>query len=113
MPAPVPRVIAVDLVRADRADDFSAWLQDTVSPAVRAVRPDQDTRWQVVRADEPEDGTVTFVHLFYGSDPDEWALEPLLQQALGPEGTARAMEDVREMLVQDQQGWIVTPVPRG
>ena len=106
---PATTLVAINQVRADRAEDFLTWLRTVVVPAVRSHRPDQEHRWQVLRA-EPEGDVVHVVFLFSGDDPDEWDLAPLLEDALGADGAGRALAEMSDMLVGEQQGWVVTPV---
>ncbi len=110
MPDPEPTLIAINPVLAERADDFEQWLRSVVLPAVRAHRPEQLGRFHVVRGTEVEDDTVVFAFLFFGGTPDEWELQPLLEQALGPEKAERAMTTMTEMLKQEQYGWSFAPV---
>jgi len=105
-----PTLIAINPVFAERADDFEDWLRTIVIPAVREHRPDQEGRWEVLRATEQEDGTVIFAFIFRGGDADEWSLQPLLDQALGAEGAQRAMADLNGMMKREQSGWVLTPV---
>lgn len=110
MPALQPTLIAINPVIAGRADDFSNWLRSVVVPAVREHRPEQDGRWEVLRASEEEDGTVIFAFIFHGGDASDWSLMPLLEQALGAEGAQRAMADMSRMMQREQYGWTLTPV---
>jgi hypothetical protein len=103
-------LIAINPVAAERADDFEDWLRTIVVPAVSEHRPEQEGRWEVLRATEQEDGTVIFAFIFRGGDSSEWNLEPLLNQALGEEGAQRAMAVMSGMMKREQQGWIMTPV---
>jgi hypothetical protein len=97
-------------VLAERADDFEEWLSGTVAPAVRAARPDQDGRWHVLRADQEEDGVVMFAFLFDGGNPDDWALQPVLEGALGVEEARRNLDLMDEMSRGEQYGWPVRAV---
>lgn len=105
-----PTLIAINPVIAERADDFEDWLRTVVVPAVREHRPEQQGRWEVLRATEQEDGTVIFAFIFRGGDASEWSLEPLLNQALGAEGAQRAMANMSGMMKREQYGWILSPV---
>jgi hypothetical protein len=105
-----PTLIAINPVIAEHADDFEDWLRTVVVPAVREHRPELQERWEVLRATEQEDGTVTFAFIFRGGDASEWELEPLLHQALGAEGAQRAMANMSGMMQRDQHGWMMTPV---
>jgi hypothetical protein len=105
-----PTLIAINPVIAERADDFEGWLRTVVVPAVREHRPEQQGRWEVLRATEQEDGTVIFAFIFRGGDASEWRLEPLLNQALGAEGAQRAMANMSGMMKREQYGWILSPV---
>ena len=103
-------LVAINPVIAERADDFEEWLRTIVVPAVREHRPEQEGRWEVLRATEEEDGTVIFTFIFRGGDPSDWHLEPLLNQALGAEGAQRAMANLSGMMKREQYGWILAPV---
>jgi hypothetical protein len=105
-----PTLIAINPVIADRADDFEDWLRTIVVPAVREHRPEQQGRWEVLRATDAEDGTVIFTFIFHGGDASEWHLEPLLTQALGSEGAQRAMANMSAMMKGQQYGWILAPI---
>jgi hypothetical protein len=108
-----PTLIAVNRVLADRADDFEQWLRTVVVPAVRTHHPEMENRWQVLRSAVQDDGVVPFVFLFAGGDPAEWDLQPLLEQAHGADGAARALAAMDEMLEGEQLGWPVTEVNFG
>jgi prophage antirepressor-like protein len=110
MPSVQPTLIAINAVIAERADDFEDWLRTIVVPAVRKHRPELQGRWEVLRATEQEDGTATFVFIFHGGDASEWSLEALLTQALGAEGSQRAMADMTGMMKREQYGWTLAPV---
>jgi hypothetical protein len=103
-------MIAVTSVLAERADDFEDWFRTIAVPAVREHRPEQQGRWELLRAAEQEDDTVTFVFVFHGGDFSEWQLEPILNQALGEEGGQRAMADLIAMMKREQYGWTLAPV---
>jgi hypothetical protein len=105
-----PTLIAINPVRADRADDFEDWLRTVVVPTVRSHRPAQDGRWRVLRAQAAEDGVVTFVFLFHGGPAEEWELRPLLEEVLGPAGAEDAVRHMGDMLQGDQVGWSLAPV---
>jgi len=105
-----PTLIAINPVLADHADGFEDWLRTIAVPASRKYRPDQEGRWEILRAAEQEDGTVVFAFIFRGGDPAEWNLEELLDQALGREGAQRALADLHRMLKREQTSWFFTPV---
>jgi hypothetical protein len=108
MPKPPISMIAINPVLADRADDFEHWLRTVLVPATRDHRPELLDRWEVLRAAKEEDGQVVFTFLFYGGEPADWQMEPILAQALGPEGARRALEDMIAMMKGLQHGWEVT-----
>ncbi len=110
MDASEPMLIAINPVRADRADDFEHWLLTIVVPAVQRHRPAQDGRWRVLRAQDVEDGVVTFAFLFDGGPAEVWELRPLLEEALGPSGAEDALRQMGDMLKGDQVGWSLAPV---
>jgi len=106
----MPKLIAISPVIAERADDFEDWLRTIVVPAQKEHRPEQDGRWEVLRATDAEEGVVVFTFIFDGGGPTEWELEPLLVQALGAEGARSAMSDLIAMMKGPQYGWVLTPV---
>ena len=110
MPMPPLSMIAINPVLADRAGDFEDWLRTVLVPATRDHRPELLDRWQVLRAAKEEDGQVIFTFLFYGGEPAEWQMEPILAQALGAEGAQRALENMLAMMKGLQYGWELTPV---
>lgn len=62
-----------------------------------------------MRAQDVEDGVVTFAFLFDGG-PVEEELQPLLEEALGPSGAEDALRQMGDMLKGDQVGWSLAPV---
>jgi hypothetical protein len=110
MPKPQLSMIAINPVMADRADDFEDWLRTVLVPATRDHRPELLDRWEVLRAAKEEDGQVIFTFVFYGGEAAEWQMEPILAQALGEEGTRRALENMLAMMKGLQYGWELTPV---
>ena len=103
-------LIVINCVRADRADAFEEWLRSVVAPAVREHQPHLEGRWRVLRGTEAQDDVVLFTFLLHGGTDEDWALEPLLERALGPHGADRALRDMQEMVTQDQHGWWASPV---
>jgi hypothetical protein len=108
--AVMPTLMAINPVIAERADDFEDLLRTIVIPAVREYRPELEERWEVLRATEEEDGTVIFTFILRGGDASDWRLEPLLDQALGPERAHRVISIMSGMMKREQYGWIMTPV---
>ncbi len=111
MAGPEQTLIAINPVRADRADEFEGWLGSVVLPAMRTHQPHLEGRWRVLRGTEAVDGVVVFAFLFDGGTDDDWDLRRLLEEALGPEGADRALADMQGMLTRDQYGWWLAPVP--
>jgi hypothetical protein len=104
-------LIALNPVRADRADEFETFLRSVVVPATHAQRPDLDGQWRVLRADEPDDeGIVLFAFVCEGGVPGDWELRPILEKQLGTQGADRAMKEFVELLSEDQSGWFFSPV---
>jgi hypothetical protein len=103
-------LIAVNPVRAERADDFESWLGSVVVPAMREHQPHLEGRWRILRGTEAEDGVVVFAFLFHGGSDDDWDLRALLEKALGPEAADRALADMDDMLTEQQSGWWLSPV---
>ena len=110
MPPSDTTFIALNPVLAERAGEFEEWLATVVAPAVEARRPDLAGRWHVLRSRQEEDGVLVFAFLFEGGEDDDWALQPLLEQALGPDEAQRSMDRMREMLRGEQYGWDVERV---
>ena len=110
MPREHPTLIAINPVIADRADDFAEWLRTVLFPAARAHRPDTNGRCDVLRATEAENGAVIFTFLFYGLEPSDWQMEPILEKALGAEAAQQALTDMTAMLKAGQYGWSLSPV---
>jgi hypothetical protein len=106
----MPTLLAISPVIAARADEFEDWLRTVVVPAQREHRPEQDGRWEVLRATDAEDGVVVFTFIFDGGGPSEWELEPLLVRALGADGAQLAMAGLSAMMKGPQYGWILNPV---
>jgi hypothetical protein len=104
-------LIAINRVRADRADDFEAFVRAVVVPATRGQRPDLDGRWRVLRATAAEDGVVVFAFVCEGGVPTDWELRPVLEASLGREGADSAMRRFGELLIQEQEGWFLTALP--
>ena len=104
-------MIALNAVPVDRSDEFENWLRTVVVPAMRDQRPDLAGRWRLLRATESDDGTVTYAFVCEGGVPDDWDLQPLLENALGAEGADRALEDFAGMLRGEQQAWFFTRMP--
>ena len=111
-----PTHIYLNPVLVDRAADFEHWLRTVLVPAVAEHRPDQQGRWQVLRATEGDDldgDTVIYAFVLSGGDLSEWDLESLFERALGAEGAERALQAWDEMLKQPQYGWSFVPVDVG
>lgn len=111
MPSDEPTLIAINRVLADRADEFEAWLRTVVVPAMNDHRPNLHGRWRVLRATEADDGAVVFAFVCEGGTPEDWELDPVLEEALGSEGAGKALATFTECLQEEQTGWSFTPVP--
>jgi hypothetical protein len=75
--------LALNPVRADRADEFERFLFEVVRPAVRAQRPDLDDRWRVHRETATGKDVVVYVILCEGGSLEDWSLPPLLTAEYG------------------------------
>jgi hypothetical protein len=104
------RHLYLNPVRAERADDFAAWLRRTLMPAVEQARPQLVPRAQTWRATEPADGVVMFAFLLDGGDPAEWSIDPLLRDALGDRAADAAALEWAEMLAGPQVGGVFRPL---
>ena len=99
-------------VPAGRADDFEAWFRTTMVPLVDDHHPELKGRWQILRADTPEQDIIVFGILMDGVEGDEWEIQPLLEGALSAEDAKRALEALEPMIARDY-GWVMTPVITG
>jgi len=99
-------------VPADRADDFEAWFRTTMVPLVDDHHPELKGRWQILRADNPEQDIIVFGILMDGIEGTEWEIQPLLEDALSAEDAKRALEALEPMIARDY-GWVMTPVITG
>lgn len=113
-------------VREERAADFEDFLANTVSPAVKAQRPELNGRWEVLRSTTSAGGTVTYVFLLRGGSlDDDWELDRLLPAHYGQEDSERLVADwvetfsalgpwaesaVKEGEEANQLAWTVQPV---
>jgi hypothetical protein len=104
-------LIAINRVRAERADDFEEFLRAVVVPATRAHRPDLEGRWRVLRAGAAEDGVVVFAFVCEGGVPTDWEMRPILEASLGVDGADAALRRFGELLTQRQEGWFLTTMP--
>ena len=103
-------MIAINSVVADRADEFEEWLRSVFVPVVNDLRPELRGRWRALRATEVEDGVVVFAFVCEGESRDDWALEPVLREALGEQGAADALATFAGFLKEEQRNWFFTPV---
>ena len=103
-------MIAFNHVAEDRVEDFEEWLRSTVVPAVEAHRPEQSGRWQLLRSTGAADGSVLYAMLFEGGGPDDWNLDPLLEEALGSEPAGRQLAEFEGMMTAEQEAWTFAPV---
>jgi hypothetical protein len=100
-------MIVLNPVLAERAGDFEEFLAAVVVPAAEAHRPEAADRWHVLRSRQQEDGVVVFAFLFEGDEDDDWALQPLLEEAYGADEAQRYMDRMQGMLRGEQYGWSV------
>lgn len=107
-----PTIIAFTPVNAERADDFEDWIRTVVVPADRKyASPVEGRSWELLRATEDQDGTVTFAFIFRGGDIPDWDLGPLLEKALGAEGAQGALTNLSGMMTGEQTIWTFGSVP--
>jgi hypothetical protein len=110
MPPSATRMISLNPVLAERAGDFEEFLATVVVPAAEAHRPAHAERWHVLRSRQEEDGVVVFAFLFEGDEDNDWALQPLLEEAYGADEARRSMDRLQAMLRGEQYGWPVERV---
>jgi hypothetical protein len=106
-------LIAFNHVAEDRVDDFEAFLRSTVVPAVEEQRPEQSGRWHLLRSAGAADGSVLYAMLFEGGGPDDWNLDPVLEQALGRVAAQQKLAEFEGMMTADQEAWTFAPVSLG
>jgi hypothetical protein len=76
--------VVLQPVHAEHAGDFERFAMEVVAPAVKAQRPDLESRWRVMRSAEPANGVVTYAFLLEGGNlSEDWDLEPLLSAHYG------------------------------
>jgi len=86
--------LALQPVRADRADEFERFLADVVQPAVLAQRPALADRWRVLRASGSSNGVVTYAFILDGgSITEDWELDVVLPAQYGKEEAQRLIND--------------------
>jgi len=77
-------------VQAERAGDFERFVREVVAPAVRARRPDLDSRWRVMRSAEAVGGVVTYAFLLEGGSlTEDWELDVVLPAHYGEQEAER------------------------
>ena len=104
-------LIALNDVLADRADEFEEWLRTVVVPASNERRPQIRGRYRVLRATEVEDGVVVFAFVCVGGRLEDYELDPILEETLGPDGAGDALATFAGMLRGGQRSWVLTRFP--
>jgi hypothetical protein len=91
--------VVLQPVHAERAGDFERFATDVVAPAVRAQRPDLESRWRVMRSAEPANGLVTYAFLLEGGIlSEDWDLDALLSAHYGEAEGERLLAEWSETL---------------
>jgi hypothetical protein len=86
--------LGLNPVRSDRVEEFERFLSRVVVPAVRAVRPDLEGRWRVMRTTVPSDGVVTYAFMLEGGSlAEDWELGVLLPAHFGEEEADRLIRE--------------------
>ena len=101
----LPRFIAVQSVRSDRAPDFEAFVTGELAPSVKRAKPQLANQWQAVRASAvgSESGDTVYVALFYGdAELHEWDLRKLWTDAENAQDAAD-MDDKFESFLNSPQ----------
>lgn len=82
-------------VKADRAEEFEAFLREVAQPVTLALRPELAGKWRLLKPAAPEAGdasVVTYGLLFEGGSlEDDWDLYKLLAEHHGAEEAERLM----------------------
>jgi len=105
-----PRYVVATYVKAGRDDDFERFMRDVVVAAEVRARPDQVGMWRLMRpaTDPPEGVTRAWIMTFHGpSTLDDWALEPLFDEAYGADASREHMRYFADMVDGEQTVYAV------
>jgi hypothetical protein len=96
--------VCVDRVRADRRDDYRAFLFDIKAPAVRGIRPEAHATVRLLEPTAPNaDGTWPFVWIMDPAVPGEdYDTASILDAYYGSEKAAEHMRRWEELCADDQ-----------
>lgn len=93
-------IVALTMVKADRAQEFEDWVRSVVVPAV-SKQPSFAGRWRLVRAGSGHD-PVPYAFQFDGSDIDEFDSAPALVAELGEQQAQAEIARFETMLAEEQ-----------
>lgn len=100
-------IVALTMVKADRAREFEDWVRSVVVPAV-SKQPRFAGHWRLVRAGEGQD-PVPYAFQFDGSDLDGFDSAPALIAELGEEQAQVEFARFESMLAEEQTVLVFSP----
>ncbi len=100
-------MVAVTMVKADRAREFEDWVRSVLVPAA-SKDPAVAGRWRLVRAGSGPD-PVPYAFQFDGSDITEFDPTPLLVAELGEQQGQAEMAKLQQMFAQEQTLLVFSP----
>ena len=100
-------IVALTMVKADRAQEFEDWVRSVVVPAV-SKQPTFTGRWRVVRAGKAQD-PVPYAFQFDGSDIDEFDSAPALVAERGEQRADAEIARFESMLAEEQTLLVFSP----
>lgn len=96
-------------VRTELADQFEAFVNDILGPAVAAHQPELSGRVRLWRATEPEPGAQAItIYAFVAQGVSSWEdldLLPAFTEHFGADGAQRHLADFNDFFV-DHQTWM-------
>src|SRR3954447_7720189 len=99
------RFICPTYVKPERVQEFEAFVDDVLAPAVQRYHPElvDDYTMQRPATDAPEGAQDAYVLLFYGDHPWEaWDVKALLTEAHGAEEAERLDKQFEDMMAGEQ-----------
>jgi hypothetical protein len=100
-----PNLMAATLVKPGREAEFEDFVINVIVPAGRRTKPHREDGWQLLRpSDNPPEGvTSAYMFVFYGDAPlEEWDLEPLFNEAYGPEEGRQHLDRFLDLIDGEQ-----------
>ncbi|MBA2559609.1 MAG: hypothetical protein H0V07_06905 [Propionibacteriales bacterium] len=103
--------VYVNPVQSDRADEWETFVRSVIVPVVSRQRPQLIDQVRVLRSEDAEDSTTTFVFLFRGGDIADYDLGPLFAAEYGDEEGERLLDSWQAMFAREQYGWTLHQIP--